>query len=302
MLLRGTEQRIRLDEKARILGVTLDGKTQPSQEQGTHLVVPVNPGQHQLNVRWRQPTPEGFRQSGPDLSVDGMLSNLEMSVEVPRSQWVLLVGGPRMGPAVLVWGELLVVILLAFALARIPGLPLKTYEWVLLAVGLCAGFLEAGILVVLWFVALRKRQQIGAELSARWFNLYQVGLVVLTGIAVIVMVGVIPMGLMQNPDMGIVGNGSSHYHLRWYLDQSNGVFPDIWWLALPLWCYRLLMLVWSLWLAVAILRWLKWAWQCFSEDGLWRQVPRRKKPAKHASESSAAGAAQHTSGSSSDDG
>ena len=268
---KGTEQRIRLHEQARILGVTLDGKAQPSQEQGTHLVVPINPGEHQLAIRWREPTADSLRQTGPELQIDGVLANLETTVDVPRSRWVMLVGGPRMGPAVLVWGELLVVILIAFALARIPGLPLKTYEWILLAMGLCAGFLEAGILVVLWFVALRKRQQIGQELSARWFNLYQVLLVLLTFIALIVMVGVIPMGLMDNPDMGIVGNGSSHYHLRWYLDQSDGNFPDIWWVSLPLWCYRLLMLLWSLWLAVAILRWLRWAWQCFSEGGLWRK-------------------------------
>lgn len=269
---KGTEQRIRLAEQARIVAVTLNGKVQPSQEQGAHLVVPINPGEHTLTIEWREPTQPGFRQRGPELVVDGQLANLDTTVEVPRSRWVLLVDGPRMGPAVLVWGELLVVILIALALARIKGLPLKTYEWVLLAMGLCAGVLEAGIWVVLWFLALRKRGELGNAEPGRWFNLFQVLLVMLTLIAVVVMVGVIPMGLMGDPDMGIVGNGSSHYQLRWYLDHSQGQFPEILWVSLPLWSYRLLMLLWSLWLAVAILRWLRWGWQCFSAGGLWRRI------------------------------
>ena len=31
------------------------------------------------------------------------------------------------------------------------------------------------------------------------------------------------------------------------------------------------MLVWSLWLAWALLNWLKWGWSCFAANGLWRK-------------------------------
>lgn len=31
-----------------------------------------------------------------------------------------------------------------------------------------------------------------------------------------------------------------------------------------MWLYRGLMLAWALWLALAVLRWLGWAWSCFS--------------------------------------
>ena len=31
-----------------------------------------------------------------------------------------------------------------------------------------------------------------------------------------------------------------------------------------------MMLVWSLWLVVYILRWMKWAWAAFTLDGHWR--------------------------------
>jgi hypothetical protein len=31
------------------------------------------------------------------------------------------------------------------------------------------------------------------------------------------------------------------------------------------------MLAWSLWLANALLNWLKWGWVCFASNGLWRK-------------------------------
>jgi hypothetical protein len=37
------------------------------------------------------------------------------------------------------------------------------------------------------------------------------------------------------------------------------------------------MLAWALWLALALLHWLKWGWQCLSEGGLWRPLPIRRR-------------------------
>jgi hypothetical protein len=48
--------------------------------------------------------------------------------------------------------------------------------------------------------------------------------------------------------------------------------------SVPLFCYRLAMLGWALWLAQALLRWLKWGWGCFTEGGIWRPL-RKEKPA-----------------------
>jgi hypothetical protein len=36
------------------------------------------------------------------------------------------------------------------------------------------------------------------------------------------------------------------------------------------------MLAWALWLAFALLDWLKWGWRRYSEGGLWRPLARRK--------------------------
>jgi hypothetical protein len=34
----------------------------------------------------------------------------------------------------------------------------------------------------------------------------------------------------------------------------------------------MLMLAWALWLAFAVLRWLKWGWGCYTTHGLWRKT------------------------------
>jgi hypothetical protein len=38
--------------------------------------------------------------------------------------------------------------------------------------------------------------------------------------------------------------------------------------------YRVLMLAWSMWMAFALIDWLKWGWGCFSKDRLW--IPGKK--------------------------
>ena len=50
--------------------------------------------------------------------------------------------------------------------------------------------------------------------------------------------------------------------------------PEV--LSAPLWIYRVLMLVWSLWLAISLLRWWRWGWECLSEGGLLRGPERRR--------------------------
>jgi hypothetical protein len=36
--------------------------------------------------------------------------------------------------------------------------------------------------------------------------------------------------------------------------------------------YRIVMLLWALWLSFVLLRWARWGWECFSAQGLWRPL------------------------------
>jgi hypothetical protein len=80
----------------------------------------------------------------------------------------------------------------------------------------------------------------------------------------------IQQGLLGQPEMQIAGNGSHAGYLRWYQDRAAARLPQPWLLSVPLFVYRLAMLAWALWLALSLVRWLRWAWACFSEGELWR--------------------------------
>jgi len=49
--------------------------------------------------------------------------------------------------------------------------------------------------------------------------------------------------------------------------------------SVPLWLFRVLMLLWSLWLASRLLSWLRWAFACFKHGGLWRAKLAKTRPA-----------------------
>ncbi|MGW8367290.1 MAG: hypothetical protein ACWGPN_01265 [Gammaproteobacteria bacterium] len=70
--------------------------------------------------------------------------------------------------------------------------------------------------------------------------------------------------------MHITGVGSYGNELRWFQDRVGGTVPDVSVFSLPLWVYKGVILAWALWLSFALIRWLPWAWRCWSEGGHWQ--------------------------------
>jgi len=73
--------------------------------------------------------------------------------------------------------------------------------------------------------------------------------------------------------MFIRGNDSSRTLLRWYEARCDGVLPQPLCYSISIWWYRLMMLLWALWLAAALIRWLHRGWQQFSSGGCFRGNP-----------------------------
>ena len=207
------------------------------------------------------------------MDLGGPSVNARLSVHLPRDRWPLWVSGPTLGPAVLFWGVLVVILAGAVVLARVGGTPLRAHHWFLLGVGLSQSHILAVLLVAGWLVLLARRRTLATGAIGSWrFDLLQLGLAVLTLAALAALLGGIERGLLGTPDMQIAGNGSSAYQLNWYQDRSAGSLPTAWVFSAPILLYRGLMLAWSLWLAYALLKWLGWAWGCFSAGGLWRPL------------------------------
>ena len=279
---KGSEQHIELPQGAQVKQVTVDGEARAADEDSSKVIVPVNPGQHWINVEWRQPEEHSVRVKTPEVSIGAPYVNHGIQVQMPTDRWVLFAGGPAMGPAILFWGVTLVTLLVALVLGRFRQLPLKTVHWVLLVLGLCAGWIQAMIPIALWFFALQHRSQLNPQsLSRTQFNLLQLFLAGFSLFVFGVLLSAIPNGLLGSPDMGVTGNGSSQYQLNWFVDRGDNTLTQAWVISIPLWIYRALMLVWSLWLALHLLNWLKWGWQAFTHGGYWRSdVIAKDKPAK----------------------
>jgi len=81
-------------------------------------------------------------------------------------------------------------------------------------------------------------------------------------------------GLLGNPRMFILGNGSGPYSLNWYAAQAPALIPCPGMVSVSVWFYRFLMLLWALWLAHSLIRWLAWGWRQSGSEGWWRRNPK----------------------------
>jgi len=180
----------------------------------------------------------------------------------------LLAGGPAMGPAVLFWGILAVVIVIALALGRSRLTPLRSWQWILLGIGVATINLYALAIVAVWLLALNQRGKLVQLPSPAGFKWMQTALFGLSLLALGLLLTSIPLGLLSEPQMHITGNGSYAGMLSWYQDRGAHM-AEAWVISLPMWSYRLAMLLWSLWLAFALIDWCKWAWQQLGYQALW---------------------------------
>jgi hypothetical protein len=106
------------------------------------------------------------------------------------------------------------------------------------------------------------------------FNLLQVLLLGLTAIALGILVFAVGEGLLGDPQMFIRGNGSSRVLLEWYQARVPELLPQPGFVSVSIWWFRLLMLLWALWLASALIRWLRWAWSALPMGGASALEPR----------------------------
>ncbi|MFV0477959.1 MAG: hypothetical protein ACK5ME_09000 [Parahaliea sp.] len=245
---------------------------------GHQVTVALRPGDHLLRVEFQQRTAQGILQRTPSLELPGGTTNLRINYTLPEDRWPLYLNGPAIGPAMLYWGVLCVVLLGAFSLHWLGKrlefeLPISLIGWVLLGIGLSTVNAYGVIAAALFMFALAARRKYinPQQFIPTNFNLLQVALVILGVIAAISILSVIPLGLLADPQMKVVGNGSYNHSYKYYQDIAGaGDFPKVTVVSVPLMVYRAVMLLWSLWLSMRIIAWAQWGWQCYSHGGTWR--------------------------------
>ncbi len=268
----GEDFLVQLPADADATSLTSDGTAIPIRKDGDQVIIPLKPGQQEVSLQWKSNTPLEFRSRAQAVLLPVESANVTTSIQMPGNRWVLWADGPLRGPAVRFWAILLASLLAAWVLGRVPHSPLRPIEWMLLALGLTQVPLPLALVVVGWlfFLAWRGNESF-LRLRPLWHNLLQGLLVFLTLCVLGIFIAIVAEGLLGSPEMFIRGNGSSRTLLRWYEARCDGALPQPQCFSISVWWYRLLMLLWALWLAVSLIRWLAWGWRQFSAGALIRR-------------------------------
>lgn len=276
----GGSHAVQLPEGIELQSISIDGIPQALRVDQRKLLLPIRPGSQRIEIVWHQAQGVSPLQytAGFDAGIAGV--NATTQLTLGQDRWLLAVGGPRLGPVILIWGTVLVVLAMAFILARSRLTPLSTGAWILLGLGVAQASVDGAVLIAGWFLLLAARGRFGGRLPRWAFNSQQIILFLATLAALAVLFMALRVGLLGSPDMLVVGNGSYDRTLFWYQDRIAGEAPSAWAFSLPMWSYRTLMLLWALWLAAAVLKWARWGWQQAGEAGFWRhRQANRKHPA-----------------------
>ena len=269
---KGLRHVIQLPASFQVESTTIGGAPTPLVLKGQDLELPLTAGTTEACVTGRIDGGWSLRQQLPAFDLRSPSVNADVSLSLAPSRWLLLAGGPAIGPAVLYWSHLLVAALLAWLLGQVRITPLGPVSWFLLLVGLSQVSLVHLALPIIGLLSFGAKRL--APPASWWrYNLVQVALVALSLLSTAALYTAVSRGLLGAPDMQIAGNGSTAQQLRWYADRASGALPTPWILSTPVWVYRGLMLVWSLWLAAALVKWVPWLWFSFSGGGLIKRRP-----------------------------
>lgn len=273
----GTNYTVTLPEDAEVLRFSINDRAM-NIPAGSNVKVPLQPGSQTVVIEFQSLTKIGMVNHSPDVLLPGGATNIRVQYVLPRDRWPLYLNGPPIGPAMLYWGVLCVIVLAALALPFLAKtlslkMPIATTGWILLGVGLST-VNSYGVLVlaVMFFMLAARKQRVVPETMTRFkFNLMQCFIVAWVALAILCVVTAIPIGLLSNPEMKVVGNGSSSHFYHYYQDivKDAEIFPTVTVISVPMLAYRTVMLLWSLWLSTRLILWAAWAWACFIEKASW---------------------------------
>ena len=271
----GGNYAVRLPDGAKVLSIAIDGQPQPIPTSADSLPLPVVPGEQQAQIAWETPIASGASIRTSAIELPGRAYNIALHLSLPDRPLAAVRrrSAPRPGRLVLgrdAGGDRCGV----GACRAYPRLPLSALDGVLLGFGMSLCNLPSTVLVAAWLLLLLARLRYADRLSSatpRSFHFVQIVVAGVSVAALIALAASVPMGLLGTPEMHIVGNNSSAYDYHWFQDQAANQLPTASVFSLPMWTYRVVMLAWSLWLAFAVVRWVRGAGPHSAAGGIWKR-------------------------------
>jgi hypothetical protein len=151
----GGDQVVTLPKDVELLGVSRDGQALNLRLLDGKLSLPVVPGSQTLRGAFRDADGGGIQRAHAGDRARIACGQRCADLQLPADRWLLATFGPPVGPAVLYWGELIVMIALACGLARTRRTRLTLRDWLLLRLGFSTFSWIALLVVVAWLFAIR---------------------------------------------------------------------------------------------------------------------------------------------------
>lgn len=269
----GARQQVTLPDGAELQTVKIDGDIRTLRPEDGVIGLPVRPGSQEFELQWQQPWDRTFVERMPQVLLGDPAANVRTRINLGGDRWLLAVDGPAWGPAILFWSHLIILLIIAILLGRLKNLEVRTWEWLLLAIGISQIPVLAAVPIIGWFFVVNWRRE--ADLEPWWkFDLAQLVLVGLTLVALVMLYAAVHTNLLLDINMQVKGAGSTNAALQWYSAQIESALPTPAIVSVPLLVWRVLMLLWAFWLVSRLFKWARWGWDGFSSGGLWKSPPR----------------------------
>ncbi|MCR9203667.1 MAG: hypothetical protein NXH75_03755, partial [Halobacteriovoraceae bacterium] len=268
----GLTHTIEIPKESQLQEVKIKGVVQSLKLKEGKLDLPLGVGEQDVSIRWQLPTGIATKFKSPKVNLGLKGINLKLKVKVPRDRWILAVGGPLMGPAVLFWGKLLALLVLGFFLSKISWCPLSFLNWSVLFLGLTQGA-NAGIFWVMgYLIFLSYRKMTFKNYGKGVYNITSIVGIFAGIVSIGNFLNILRNGLLGGPLMSIEGNDSSTSLLNWFVDRYDLVLPDVWVISLPTIAYQVLMLLWAIWMTFTLIKWVPWMWEGLYGEGFFKSI------------------------------
>ena len=262
------ELTVELPDDAAILGVLADNEQLPIPP-STTVLLPINLGLNSYLVEWKTDTGVKPFQSTPAINLSHGARNVNYSVSVPQDRWVIWTGGLMEKPDVLTWIVALGLVVIGLGLVRIPNIELSTTEVIVLAIGAALTSTWIFFVIGIWKLLIWLRARNLDQTYSMWlYRTTQVALA-LVGIATAVFV----VYLVANVLIGTSAVPAASQTLSWFADEIGESLPVVWLFSVPQWVYLVLILAWSLWLALVLVRWAREAWTVLTHSPAIESTP-----------------------------
>lgn len=263
-------------------------QTSPTKK-GDGYVLDLMPGTNSIDLSFSEERKTAGIERAPKLAISAATANIIWKMSVPNDEWVLFTWGPLMGPAVLIWGVLIAMVILSFALSKMVKSEFAPNfgGWIALLVPLSVLSPWSALVVVAFVIAMDfKRARSGEVKDAAW-NGFQFLLMLLGVLSSFILMSGVYSGLLGVPNMMVVGNGSNANLLNWYSDRSMheasvgmSAHFDAGAVLAPIWVWRIIMLGWAIWIAATVAKRIPKMWAVLTLGGFWRRSEKPKASAK----------------------